>query len=95
MVPDEMFGALCHGFHKPDGLTVGREAREGASLLLSTTERLQAGFQDAAGTCEGRNVQVPRRERGAGPPLCTPASCVTQKSSCHQPAWSPGAAVYL
>lgn len=30
MVPDEMFGSLCHRFQKPDGLMIEREDEGGA-----------------------------------------------------------------
>lgn len=51
MVPDEMFGSLCHGFQKPDGLMIEGEDEGGAPdkrpphlcstpLVVSTT-RLQ------------------------------------------------------
>lgn len=76
MVPNEMFGSLCHRFQRPDSPTVEGEDEGGAADKSTTLHLISAAalivFSPHLGLeyfpkWERMDVDVPYRERRAGP----------------------------
>lgn len=74
MVPDEMFGSLCHRFQRPDSPTVEGEGEGGATDKSTSLHLISAliVFRPHLGLehfpkWERMDVDVPSRERRAGP----------------------------
>lgn len=72
MVPNEMFGSLCHRFQRPDSPTVEGGAADKSTTLHLISAAALIVFSPHLGLeyfpkWERMDVDVPYRERRAGP----------------------------